>query len=57
MLNQYLSRTILEKTFSPIQLVNLDSILEAIDPEKNKHIIQDQNLLGEIHHAVNLYKY
>lgn len=57
MLNQYLPRSILEKTFNQRQLSNLENILDVIDPGRTKRIIQDERLLGDIHHAVHLDKY
>ena len=57
MLNRFLPQNELESVFSSTQMHELDLILDAIDTDKKTKIIQNEKLLGELHHAMNLNNY
>lgn len=56
-LNQFLSPEILQKTLEKETFQDLDFILDILDEEKSIPIFKNLELLGNIHHAVNLDKY
>lgn len=56
-LNQFLPPEELKNTLSEKQIQNLDFILDALEPKKEKPILKDIELMGQIHHSVNLDKY
>ena len=56
-LNQFLSLEILQNTIEKETFQNLDFILDILDEEKSIPIFKNIELLGKIHHAVNLDKY
>ena len=56
-LNQFLPPEELQKTLPKKQIDNLDFVLDGIDTKKDKPIIKDTELLGQIHHSINLDKY
>ena len=57
MLNRFLPQNELESVFSNAQMHELDLILDAVDTDKQTKIIQNEKLLGELHHAMNLNNY
>ena len=57
MLNRFLPQKELESIFNSDQRKELDLILDAVDDNKTIKIIQDEKLLGQLHHAMNLHNY
>jgi DNA repair protein RadD len=56
-LNQFLPPDVLQKTLSKETFQDLDFILDVLDENKKIPIFKNNELLGNIHHAVNLDRY
>jgi DNA repair protein RadD len=56
-LNQFLPPEILQKTLTKETFQDLDFILDVLDKDKKIPIFKNNELLGNIHHAINLDRY
>ena len=56
-LNQYIPEEILQRVLPDQHIKSLDLILDSLDKNKTKPVLKDLELLGNIHHAVNMDQY
>ena len=56
-LNQFLPPETLQNTVKKETFENLDLLLDSLDENKTEKIFKNLELLGNIHHAVNLDQY